>query len=57
MIDSAVAFQMNDVADLAVEAAMVVPIDVGGDGELDIVDRAPAVATQDGIADAFGLEQ
>ena len=46
-----------DVGKLAVETSMVVPVDVGGDGEFDVVDTAPAAAAQDGVADAFGFEQ
>ena len=42
-----------DVADLSVEASVVVPIDVLGHCDLDVVDAAPGTA----VADQVGLEQ
>ncbi|MDP9434148.1 MAG: hypothetical protein M3P93_02720 [Actinomycetota bacterium] len=42
-----------DEADLAVEAAVVEPVDVLGDGDLEVVDAPPRPA----VADELGLEQ
>ncbi|HEU5484866.1 MAG TPA: hypothetical protein VFU98_08180, partial [Microlunatus sp.] len=38
-----------------VEAAMVVPVDPGGDHELDVVDTAPASTAQDRVAEDSAL--
>jgi hypothetical protein len=42
-----------DVAELAVEAALVEPVDVLGDGDLDVVDAGPGTL----VADQLGLEE
>jgi hypothetical protein len=39
-----------DVAKLAVKSSMVAPLEVGGDGKLDVVDAAPAAAAQGAVA-------
>lgn len=41
-----------DVADLAVETALVEPVDISGDGDLDVGDRSPGPF----IADELGLK-
>jgi hypothetical protein len=46
-------FDWRDEADLAVQAAVVEPVDVFGDGDLEVVDAAPGAA----VADQFGFEQ
>ena len=48
----------RDEPDLAVKASVVVPVDVFGDGDLDVGHRLPAaLGAHDGVADALGLEQ
>ncbi|WP_267901186.1 hypothetical protein [Amycolatopsis panacis] len=42
-------------AELAVDAAMVVPVDVFGDGDLDIADGLPAAAADDRIMNQLTL--
>jgi hypothetical protein len=43
------------VVELPVEPSLVEPVDVLGDGDLDIVDRPPGTASR--VADEFALEQ
>jgi hypothetical protein len=42
-----------DVAELAVEASLVEPVDVLGDGDLDVVDAGPGAL----VADQLGFEE
>lgn len=42
-----------DVAELAVEPSLVEPVDVLGDGDLEVVDACPGAL----VADQLGLEQ
>ncbi len=42
-----------DEADLAVQPAVVEPVDGDGDGDLEVVDASPRLA----VADQLGLEQ
>jgi len=57
----AVVFLVRDLSlkpDLAVKAPVVEPVDVLGDGDLDVGHVLPAaLGTHDGVADALGLEQ
>jgi len=47
-----------DQSDLAVEASVVEPVGVFGDGKFDVADRFPAaVGTHDRVADALRLEE
>lgn len=46
-------FGGGDMGELTVEAALVEPVDVFGDGDLDVVDAGPGVV----VADQFGLEE
>ena len=48
----------RDQSDLAVQPSVVEPIDVLGNGDLDVADVLPAsLGTHEGVADALGLEQ
>jgi hypothetical protein len=48
----------RDEPDLAVDASVVEPVDVLGDGDFDVCDGLPAaVGSHDRVADALGLEQ
>jgi hypothetical protein len=47
-----------DEPDLAVKAPVVEPVDVLGDGDLNVADGFPAaLGSHHGVADALGLEQ
>lgn len=47
MVVVGLCFDGGDVADLAVEAAMVIPVDVFAGGELDSVEVSPWAVTSD----------
>src|SRR5690606_6553552 len=51
-------FGWRDVPELAVQSSVVVPVDVFGDGDLDITHVLPATfRAHDRVADALGFEQ
>jgi hypothetical protein len=50
-------FDGRDHAEAAVQAAVVVPVDPAGGGELDVGEVLVGAGVEDGGADALGLEQ